>query len=141
MMECPLKRDLDFKLVFDVLTDANGLVRLSTLQESWPGDPGNLPRSCLRLWGELATQDGYLDWEAFSTGVERALKDDRFRLGKPGSSSPSKAEQTLQSLQGGRRALQLVSSAEMELYLSNCEQRLLVQALARTRKEVYNCQR
>ncbi len=145
-MECTLKRVLDYKLVFDVLSDTNGLVRLDTLQKSWPGgENGTLPRGCLELWSQLASPDGYLDWDTFSAGMERALKADRFRLGKGELSSPSKAEQTLHALQRGLgregRGTSLASSEEMELFLSSCEQGPLVQALARTRKDVYNCQR
>ena len=35
-MESPLKRVLDYKLVFDSLCDSNGMVRLETLTARWP---------------------------------------------------------------------------------------------------------
>lgn len=142
-MEYTLKRDLDYKLVFDVLADSNGLVQLKTVHDSWPEDHGKLPQGCLKAWNEVANQDGYLDWEAFSAGVERALKADRFRLRKRRPSSPTVAEQTLHSLQRrvGAVGPRPVTSEEMQKFLSLCERQALVQALARARKEVYNCQR
>ena len=88
-MESSLKRVLDYKLLFDVLADSNGLIKLETLKP-WPNDlaaPVRLPRSCMKFWGQLANSEGYLDWEAFSGGLEKALKEDRYRMTRRGKES------------------------------------------------------
>ena len=145
-MESSLKRVLDYKLVFDVLADSNGLIKLETL-EPWPNDlaaPTKLPRSCGKFWSELANSEGYLDWERFSGGLEKALKGDSFRLSKGGEESTlSKAEQTLRALQSERgkaKALPEVKAGEIEVFMAGCSSEALMQALARTKKEVFKLQ-
>lgn len=145
-MESSLKRVLDYKLLFDVLADSNGLIKLETL-EPWPNDlaaPVKLPRSCGKFWGGLANPEGYLDWERFSGGLEKALKEDSFRLTKGGEeSNPSQAEQTLKALQSERgkaQAIPEVKAGDIEVFLAGCNSDGLVQALARTKKEVFKLQ-
>ena len=145
-MESSLKRVLDYKLLFDVLADSNGLIKLETL-EPWPNDlaaPARLPRRCAKFWRKLANSEGYLDWETFSGGLEKALKEDSFRMTKGGEeSTPSRAEQTLRALQSERGKTKLlpeVKAGEIEGFLAGCSSEALMQALARAKKEVFKLQ-
>ena len=120
------------------------MVKLGTLTSMWPAElaaPTTLPRSCVKFWSEYANAEGYLDWERFSGGLEKAMKADSLRLSKGRRTPlPSEAEQTLQALQR-REAPSHVKAGEIEQFLASCGGDALMQALARTRKEVYNCQR
>lgn len=139
-MESSLKRVLDCKLLFDILADSNGLVKLQTLETSWPSDLSApmLPRGCVEFWREYSTSDGYLDWEMFSGGLEKALQADSFRLNK--KEPLTEAEQRLKALRSEVAPLSKVKAADIEGFLASCKPDVLVQALARTRKEVFRCQ-
>lgn len=139
-MESSLKRVLDCKLLFDILADSNGLVKLQTLEASWPSDLSApmLPRGCVEFWREYSTSDGYLDWEMFSGGLEKALQADSFRLNK--KEPLTEAEQRLKALRSEVAPLSKVKAADIEGFLASCKPDVLVQALARTRKEVFRCQ-
>ena len=115
-----------------------------------------LPRGCVEEWRSRADQDGYLDWEGFSTGLANALQADASRLRNMADSATSSAERmsnhhhhhnpSLQASQGrGLGAWLLtkpVEGREIEGFLSSsCDGGMLVQALVRTKKEVYRCQR
>ncbi len=95
-------------------------------------------------WSIEANKDGYLDWEGFSTGLARALQKDAMGLGKMADTQtpPTEAERMLRSIQlrKGCGAIRPVEAGEIEAFLSRCEGRMLVQALARTKKEMYRCE-
>ena len=139
-MESSLKHVLDYKLLFDILADSNGLVKLQTLETSWPSDLSTpmLPRGCVEFWKEYSTSDGYLDWEMFSGGLEKALKADSFRLSK--KEPLTEAELRLKALRSEIAPLSKVKAADIEGFLASCKADALVQALVRTRKEVFRCQ-
>lgn len=142
-MESSLKRTLDYKLLFDILADRNGLVKLQTLESLWPSDlsaPPMLPRGCTELWRQLSTSDGYLDWEKFSGGLEKALQADSYRLSKGDTKPPSEAEQRLQAMRSEFTPLPTVKAEDIEAFLATCKIDVLVQALARIRKEAFRCQ-
>lgn len=142
-MESSLKRVVDYKVIFDILADSNGMVHMQVLQSRWPSDLAaspKLPRGCAKVWSELADRDGYLDWERFSRGLEKALKADSFRLSK-GGGTPSEAERRLKALQKTELKVPHVKAEDIEAFLISCGPEGLVRALARTRKEVYNAQR
>ena len=142
-MESSLKRAFDYKLLFDVLADRNGLVKLQTLESLWPSDLSAspmLPRGCIELWRQLSTSDGYLDWEKFSGGLERALQADSHRLNKGDTELPSEAAQRLQALRPEVTPLPAVKLDDIEAFLATCKADTLVQALGRIRKEAFRCQ-
>ena len=150
VMECALKRNLDYQVVFDALADARGLVKLETLTARWPADanaPRLLPRGCIKQWRKAASNDGYLNWESFSSGLEKALAADATRLSQlKGDLNPSRAEQKLQALRGIDSKLpsstsRTVQASEVEAFLlSSCSAEKLVQALAKTKREAYKYQ-
>lgn len=142
-MESSLKRTLDYKLLFDILADRNGLVKLQTLESLWPSDLSAspmLPRGCTELWRQLSTSDGYLDWEKFSGGLEKALQADSYRLSKGDTKPQSEAEQRLQAMRSEFTPLPTVKAEDIEAFLATCKTNVLVQALARIRKEAFRCQ-
>ena len=138
-----LKRVLDFKLVYDCLAEASsGRVRLNALLSHWPADLlalSKLPRDCEAFWRQSATEDGLVDWDGFSGGLEKALKADEERLAR--GELPSQAEQSLRSLQtAASRPVAQVTSGEIERFLSSCRAGSLVKALARAGRDMHRWQ-
>ena len=138
-----LRRLLDLKLVFEAMADGNGLLKLQPLIEAWPA-PGDaspsssafslVPRHLLQTWRELQDANGYLSWEGLSGGLEKALEADRFRLER---AEPSPPGAMARERDGGSRSI----SADIERVLGECSPETLVLALAKSRKELYSCQR
>lgn len=143
-METKLKRVLDFKLVYDCLAEAcSGLVRLDTLLSNWPPNTlalGKLPQDCEKFWRQSANSDGFLDWESFSTGLEKALKNDKERLRKEKHHTATHV-QSLRSFQVARKSpIAQVTSGEIEGFLSSCQTGNLVKALAKAGRDVHRWQ-
>lgn len=143
-MEKKLKRVLDFKLVYDCLAEAcSGLVRLDTLLSNWPTDLaiGKLPQDCEKFWRQSANSEGFLDWESFSTGLEKALKDDKERLKKEKHRTASHDVHSHRSFQvAARSPIAQVTSGEIEGFLSSCQTGNLVKALAKAGRDVHRWQ-
>lgn len=149
-MESSLKRIVDYKLLYDSLADpSNGMIQLATLTTRWPKDLAasmKLPRSLPEKWRAAADDNGYLDWERFSSAMKKALEEDKPRLlsKTDGSQTPPTfgAEGKMSSFQQRNKGAQAprVRAEEIEMFLSSCKGGILAQALSRTRKEVYKCQ-
>ena len=134
MENCFLKRVLDFRLVYDCLADTkSGVVRLDSLVHVWPA-LNTLPRDCEKFWRQSATPDGFLDWNGFSGGLEKALRADEERLSKGGFSQPKQGHMMRAS------PVAQVTSGEIERFLSSCDAESLVRALAKTGRDVYRWQ-
>lgn len=133
-----LRRALDFKLVYDCLADSNsGLVRLDLLTSSWPTDlplASRLRRDCIAHWRRNASSEGYLDWRAFSGGLEKALEAEAGCLSRGEAGTPSQTQETLHSGQPP------VTSGEIERFLSSCKAESLVKALSRAGRDVHRWQ-
>ena len=129
-----LRRALDFKLVYDCLADSNsGLVRLDLLTSSWPTDlplANTLRRDCIAHWRRNASSEGYLDWRAFSGGLEKALEANAGCLSRGEAGTPSQAQETVAP----------VTSGEIERFLSSCKAESLVKALSRAGRDVHRWQ-
>lgn len=103
----------------------------------------------MKEWKALADENGYLDWEGFSTGLARALEADSSRLLEMKSQEHDHFEKQSSSLQRGIDSWDCgismlrspVEAEEIEWFLSRCSGETLVQTLARMRKEVYRHQR
>ena len=138
-MASSLKRIVDYKLLYDSLADpSNGMIHLATLTTRWPKDLAaniKLPRGLPEKWRAAADDNGYLDWERFSSALNRALEEDKPRLSKTDSSQTPPNFQQRKGAQAPR-----VRAEEIEMFLSSCKGDILAQALSRTRKEVYKCQ-
>ena len=133
-----MKRGLDFRLVYDCLADTRtGLVCLDAMVSIWPSD-SQLPRDCERFWRQRATQEGFVDWQAFSSGLEEAFRADEERL-KKRRSNTSYPEQNPDCAQAASRVAQ-VTSGEIERFLSSCHSGSLVKALARAGRDMYRWQ-
>ena len=91
-----------------------------------------VPQGCVDEWRTQADSDGYLDWEGFSKGLAKALRADATRLSDVQASS-------LKLSGRGFSLARPVEAKEIEAFLCQCEGNVLVQALARTKKEVYRC--
>ena len=97
-------------------------------------------------WSALANKRGYLDWDGFSTGLARALRANAPRLtGTP--QPPQQAEGVgagRTSHRGRGSGVSLlrhpVEPGEIERFLGGCDGGVLVEALARCKKEEYRCQ-
>ena len=145
-MAASLKRIVDYKLLYDSLADpSNGMIQLATLTTRWPKDviANKLPRSLPEQWRAAADDNGYLDWERFSSALKKALEDDKPRLSKSDGSQkpPNYGEEKLPVFQQRKGSLApRVRAEEIEMFLSSCKGSVLAQALSRTRKEVYKCQ-
>ena len=141
-MASSLKRVVDYKLIYDGLADpSNGMIRLTTLTTRWPRDlaASKLPRGLLEQWRSAADDNGYLDWDRFSSALKKAIEEDKPRLSK--SQTPTKGDEKLLALQKQKGTLApRVRAEEIEAFLSSCRGNVLAQALSRTRKEVYKCQ-
>ncbi len=103
----------------------------------------------MQEWRERADKNGYLNWEGFSSGLAKALERDASRLKKTfqDRSKQTEAEKRLNYLKGHKGRgfgtsllLNPVEGSEIEMFLASCDGRSLVQALARTKKEVYRTQ-
>ena len=132
----PLKKQLDFKLVFDVLCEPNGMVLVDKLLETWPSSEtgaGRLEQSCMKHWTRAANDAGYLSWESFCAGVRGAIlaEADSDQIG-PNKSRDLDASQLSKGFH--------VPTERMEATLNKCEGPKLLEALTRSRKEVYNQQ-
>lgn len=151
-MESSLKRIVDYKLLYDSLADpSNGMIKLATLTTRWPKDLGasiKLPRGLPEKWRAAADDNGYLDWEKFSSALKKALEEDKPRLLSSSKTDESKtplnfgAEEKMSNFQQRKAGAQAprVRAEEIEMFLSGCKGDVLAQALGRTRKEVYKCQ-
>ena len=136
-----LKRILDFKLVYDCLAEPRcGKVRLQTLMSNWPShlpavttSVSNLPRDCERFWRLNATPEGFVDWDGFSGGLEKALKADEERI-RNGTSAGRRPVQSPPS------SVAQVTSGEIERFLSSCQADSLVRALAKAGRDVHRWQ-
>ena len=139
MENCFLKRVLDFKLIYDCLAEpSSGLVRLDTLVSNWPADLlalSKLPQDCEAFWRRSATSEGFLDWDGFSGGLEKALKADEERLGKRKSFTPTQAEQA-----AARSPVAQVTAGEIECFLASCQAGSLMKALAKAGRDVHRWQ-
>jgi hypothetical protein len=133
-----LKRVLDFKLIYDSLAEPRcGKVRLQTLVSHWPSHlsaVGNLPRDCEKFWRLSVTPEGFVDWDGFSGGLEKALKADEERIRKKGTSTSHRPVQSPGS------SVALVTSGEIERFLSMCQADSLVRALAKAGRDVHRWQ-
>ena len=145
-MESSLKRIVDYKLLYDSLADpSNGMIQVATLTARWPKDLAasiKLPRGLPEKWRAAADDNGYLDWEKFSSALKKALEEDKPRLlSSDGSQTPPNfgAEEKMSNFQQ-RKVAPRVRAEEIEMFLSRCKGDILAQALSRTRKEVYKCQ-
>lgn len=122
-MASSLSFSLDFKLLFDSLAEPNGCIRLQKLLKLWPGserEGGAAPY--IRHWKTTA-QDGLLTWSAFSNGLQEAFKNDIAKL----------VPQTIATT---------TSTQELEkALLNNSSKANIINALTRTRKEVYKSQK
>lgn len=137
-MEKKLKRVLDFKLVYDCLAEAcSGLVRLDTVLSNWPLADGKLPQDCEKFWRQSANSEGFLDWKSFSTGLEKALKDDKERLRKEKHHTASYVHSRQVA---ARSPIAQVTSGEIEGFLSSCQTGHLVKALAKAGRDVHRWQ-
>ena len=136
-MDLTLSRAFDFKLVFDALTDKkSGMVQLQVLSSYWPSDearPSFLPSNCLSLWSQFADAKGYLDWEAFSKGITKALEG-FLSSEKPAATTDSRMWEE-------KRARNSVSGADIKSFLQSCGKHELIRALVSARKEVHNSQK
>ena len=146
-MASSLKRIVDYKLLYDSLADpSNGMIQLATLTTRWPKDLAaniKLPRGLPEQWRAAADDNGYLDWERFSSALKKALEEDKHRLNKADRSQapPSFGEEKMSVFQQRKGAqAPRVRAEEIEMFLSSCKGDILAQALSRTRKEVYKCQ-
>ena len=144
-MAFSLKRVVDYKLLYDSLADpSNGMIRLTTLTTRWPKDAATsgLPRGLTEQWRSAADDSGYLDWERFSTALEKALEEDRHHLSRSGGFKMAREGSEMEA--GSRKKhgslAPRVPAEEIEMFLSRCGGEVLAQALSRTRKEVYKCQ-
>ena len=103
-----------------------------------------LPRGCVEEWRAQADKHGYLNWEGFSTGLAQALKADSARLKAAFSSSCTDAKRKQDSSKvvglGVSMLTNPIEASEIEAFLTQCNRSSLVQALTRTKKEVYRCQ-
>ena len=132
----PLKKQLDFKLVFDVLCEPNGMISLHRLSEHWPSNSESgadrLERCSMQHWTRAANQAGYLSWESFCAGVRGAIvaetESDEMELEKTHGLDASKPDTFY------------VPTERMEATLSRCDRSKLLEALTRSRKEAYNQQ-
>ena len=141
-MAFSLKRVVDYKLLYDSLADpSNGMIKLMTLTTRWPRDlaASKLPRGLPEQWRTAADDNGYLDWENFSSALKKALEEDKPRLSRNESSRSEENPSAQRQQQFANRAPR-VTAEEIETFLSSCRGDVLVQALGRTRKEVYKCQ-
>lgn len=141
-MAFSLKRVVDYKLLYDSLADpSNGMIKLTTLTTRWPRDlaASNLPRGLPEQWRTATDDNGYLDWEKFSSALKKALEEDKPRLSRNESSRSAENPSAQRKQQFANRAPR-VTAEEIETFLSSCRGDVLVQALGRTRKEVYKCQ-
>ena len=147
-MASSLKRIVDYKLLYDSLADpSNGMIQLATLTTRWPKDLAasvKLPRGLPEKWRAAADDNGFLDWERFSSALKKALEEDRPRLSKTDGSKtpPSFGAEEKTSVFHQRKGAQAprVRPEEIEMFLSSCNGDILAQALSRARKEVYKCQ-
>ena len=146
-MAASLKRIVDYKLLYDILADpSNGMIQLATLTTRWPKDLAaniKLPRGLPEYWCAASDDNGYLDWERFSSALKKALEEDKPRLSKTdGSQTPPSFGEEKMSVFQQRKGAQAprVRAEEIEMFLSTCKGDILAQALSRTRKEVYKCQ-
>ena len=136
-MELNLRRELNFKLVFNALADKNGMVQLEVLSSHWPSNgarPTSLPNDCLSLWSQFADAKGCLDWLAFSKGITRTLEG----FLSNGTSDPPTGR--LHSLWEEKRARNCVSAKDIEGFLKSCSKDEITSALLSSRKEVYSYQ-
>ena len=135
-----LKRVLDLKLVYDCLADSSsGLVRVDLIASWWPSSAiaaSKLPRGCVEFWRESANAEGLIDWESFSSSLERALKADASRLHE-GELLRSE-DQSLVS--GKRQSIAHVTAGEIERFLSLSHAGSLVRALSRAGRDVHRWQ-
>ena len=146
-MAVSLKRIVDYKLLYDSLADpSNGMIQLTTLTTRWPKDLAasiKLPRGLPEQWRVAADDNGYLDWERFSSALKKAIEEDKPRLSKSdGSETPPSFSEEKMSVFQQRKGAQAprVRAEEIEMFLSSCRGDILTQALSRTKKEVYKCQ-
>ena len=149
-MASPLKRVVDYKLLYDSLADpSNGMINVTTLTARWPKDQlaiARLPRDLPEHWRRAADDNGYLDWERFSSGLKEALDEDRHRLSQTAAEGLKQMASTLSSANHSQQrsssaaVAPRVTPEEIEAFLSKCRREILAQALSRTRKEVYKCQ-
>ena len=148
-MESSLKRIVDYKLLYDSLADpSNGMIQVATLTARWPKDLAaciKLPRGLPEKWRAAADDNGYLDWEKFSSALKKALEEEKPRLlSSDGSQTPPNfgTEEKMSNFQRRKVGAQAprVRAEEIEMFLSRCKGDILAQALSRTRKEVYKCQ-
>lgn len=146
-MATSLKRIVDYKLLYDSLADpSNGMIQLATLTTRWPRDLAasiKLPRGLPEQWRAAADDNGYLDWERFSSALKKAIEEDKPRLSKSdGSETPPNFGEEKMAAYQQRKGAQAprVRAEEIEMFLSSCKGDTLAQALSRTRKEVYKCQ-
>lgn len=128
-----LKKQLDFKLVFDILCEPNGMVLLDKLSNRWPSSEKGaecLAQSCMKHWTRAANPEGFLTWESFCSGLQDAIRaenaSDKKTLGKSNGSDTAAAGNLY------------VTTESMEALLSKCERKKLLEALIRSRKEVYS---
>ena len=144
-----MKRIVDYKLLYDSLADpSNGMIQVATLTARLPKDLAariKLPRGLPDKWRAAADDNGYLDWEKFSSALKKALEEDKPRLlSSDGSQTPPNfgTEEKMSNFQQRKVGAQAprVRAEEIELFLSRCKGDILAQALSRTRKEVYKCQ-
>ena len=144
-MAFSLKRLVDYKLLYDSLADpSNGMIKLTTLTTRWPRDlaASKLPRGLSEQWRTAADDNGYLDWEKFSSALKKALEEDKPRLSRNELTSTSRHEGNPSAHPEQKIANRAprVTAEEIETFLSDCRGDVLVQALSRTRKDVYKCQ-
>ena len=139
-MEFSLKREVDFKLLYDSLADpSNGMIKLTTLTTRWPRAASKLPRGLPEQWRAAADDNGYLDWERFSSALNKALEEEKPRLSKTEAKEEKSFTHHAGQPKSGALAPRVVAE-EIELFLSSCRGDILAKALSRTRKEVYKCQ-
>ena len=151
-MASSLKRVVDYKLLYDSLADpSNGMIKLTTLTTRWPNSRdlasaiSKLPRGLPGQWRSAADDSGYLDWERFSSALEKALEEDKPRLIRSEATQKSSRFEEDNSTSATRQQKSAslaprVTVEEIEVFLSRCRGNVLAQALSRTRKEVYKCQ-
>lgn len=126
-MATGLQHSFDFKLLFDSVAETNGCVLLDTLVKYWPDEdklPPHLPKGCIDHWRAAALKDNSLTWNVFSNGLQEAFKADKQRL----TGMPS---------QSGEGLSLVTTTQELERALEKSSKVNIVNALGRTRKEVY----
>ncbi len=101
------------------------------------------PSGCIKNWKAVADKDGYLDWDAFSSGLITALQKDqaeRKEFSEDEISKKSKECHGENYSLGKSILINPVKSSEIEEFLSECDGKNLVKTLAQMKKEVYKCQ-